>query len=69
VIFSSAANEPGYNPAAGIAAVSMFGYTGFLAGPPIIGFLSDAFGLTAALMVVAGLSLLVALIGATIKFR
>ncbi|MFY0689033.1 MAG: MFS transporter [Cyclobacteriaceae bacterium] len=69
VIFSAAANEPGFNPASGIAAVSMFGYTGFLAGPPIIGFISDSYGLTSALLMVAGLSLLVALIGAAIKFR
>ncbi len=39
-----------------LAAVSTLGYTGFLAGPPIIGFLAQLFGLGAALYVVVLLS-------------
>ncbi|MGI9049622.1 MAG: MFS transporter [Rubrobacteraceae bacterium] len=43
-------------PGPALAAVSTLGYTGFLAGPPIIGFLAQLFGLGAALYVVVLLS-------------
>ena len=53
-------------PGAGIAAVSTVGYSAFLVGPPLIGFLSDAVGLRAALVVVLALAALIPLLaGAT----
>jgi MFS family permease len=39
-------------PGRGIAAVVTMGYAGFVAGPPFIGFLGQAIGLTAALFVI-----------------
>jgi len=42
----SAAAERGETPAGGIAAVATLGYTGFLVGPPIIGFLAASFSLS-----------------------
>jgi MFS family permease len=45
VIYSTAGNIPGIEPAAGIAIASTVGYTGFFVGPPSIGYLSDSFGL------------------------
>ncbi len=56
VLFSLAANEPGYTPGTGIAAVTTIGYTGFLIGPPLIGFLSEAYSLPAGLALVVVLS-------------
>lgn len=66
VIFSVGANTPGMSAGAGIAAVATMGYTGFLAGPPIIGFISEFYGLTIALSLVIVLSLLVALLAKSV---
>ncbi len=45
ILFREAGLLPGVPPSLGIASVSTFGYTGFLAGPPIIGFISEAYSL------------------------
>ena len=50
----------------GVAAVSMLGYGGFLAGPPLIGLLAEAVSLRWALATVAVLSLLGAVVGARV---
>ena len=42
LMFSAAGSRPDTPPGPGIAAVSSMGSLGFLAGPPIIGFLADA---------------------------
>ena len=49
----------------GVAAVSVLGYAGFLAGPPLIGLLAEAISLRWALMTIA----LLALIGAAVGTR
>ena len=59
---AAAARAPGAAPAAAIAAVSTAGYAGLLAGPAVIGGLSEATSLPAALCVVAPLCLVVALL-------
>ena len=59
VIFRSAGKE--YDPGGAIAAVSTVGYLGFLAGPPMIGVLSEALGLPVALLVVVAFGVMVAL--------
>jgi len=46
-----------------IATVSTIGYLGFLAGPPTIGGIGHAVGLPSAFMLVAGLALLLLLVG------
>jgi predicted MFS family arabinose efflux permease len=43
--YSMAGNLKGVEPAAGIAFASTIGYSGFFIGPPVIGYLGDAFGL------------------------
>jgi len=40
--FSAAGNMPGIAPGIGIAGVATIGYSGFLAGPPVIGLISEA---------------------------
>ena len=49
LMFSAAGRQPDTPPGPGIAAVSSMGSLGFLAGPPIIGFLADAISLPWAL--------------------
>ena len=55
-----AGSLPGTTPGTAIATVSVFGYTGFLAGPPLIGFVSQATNLRGGLLVVVLTSLTVA---------
>lgn len=43
--YSMAGNIKGVEPAAGIAFASTIGYSGFFIGPPVIGYLGDAYGL------------------------
>ena len=53
---SAAADEP-ERAAARVSVVSAIGYTAFLAGPPLIGFLAEATGILQALLVVLGVLL------------
>lgn len=69
ILFISAANQPGYTAGMGIAAVSTLGYTGFLIGPPLIGFIAEDYGLRWGLALIMLCSMLVAVIGSIIKFR
>lgn len=58
IAFSTAGNLPGIKPGVGISMVTTIGYSGFLFGPPIIGFIADwqdlrvAMGLIAILFVI-----------------
>ena len=49
---SAAADDPAM-AAARVSVVASIGYTAFLAGPPLIGFLGDQFGVLRALTVTA----------------
>ena len=63
-LFRSAADEPGVPTGPALAATSSLGYLGFLAGPPLIGFLAQATSLrAAALAIVAAGTLVFALAG------
>ena len=61
VLFAAAAQVPGVAPARGIAAVSAAAYLGFMAGPPVIGFLARGSSLTAALGVAVVFALALAM--------
>ena len=69
ILYSSAANEPGYTAESAIAVVSTISFTGFFIGPPIIGFISEQYGLSSALVLVVGLSIIISAIGTTIQFK
>lgn len=63
IMFSAAGNHPGLAPGAGIAAVTMFGYSGILVAPSTIGFVAEHVGfrwtygaLALVLLVVAALA-------------
>lgn len=58
---SAAADDPA-RAHARISVVSTIGYTAFLAGPPLLGFLGDHFGMLRALLVVGAVSLLALLV-------
>ena len=60
LMLAKAGSLPGTTPGTAIATVSVFGYTGFLAGPPLIGFVSQATNLRGGLLVVVVSSLTVA---------
>jgi fucose permease len=58
ILFNAAARVPGLAPGAGLATYATFSFVGFLAGPPVIGFIGEKFGLQAGFAMVAGLALL-----------
>lgn len=45
IVFSSAGNIKGIAPSLGISVASSIGYAGFFVGPPVIGYLSDMYGM------------------------
>ncbi len=45
IVYSTAGNTEGVSPSVGIAMATTIGYAGFFIGPPVIGFLADAFSL------------------------
>jgi MFS family permease len=63
IMVSMAAQQSPNNKGAAIAAVATMGYTGFLLGPPLIGFVSHYTSLTWGLGVVVLLSLVIAVLG------
>jgi len=63
---SAAADDPQMS-AARVSVVASIGYTAFLAGPPLIGFLGDQVGVLRALTVAAGLLALAAMIAGTTR--
>lgn len=62
ILYSASLRIPGIPPAAGLATFATFSFVGFLAGPPIIGFVAEAFGLALGLAFVAGVLLISALL-------
>lgn len=56
MVYSTAGRLQTMPASVAIAAVSTVGYTGFLIGPPVIGWLADLFNLRTALIIVAVLS-------------
>ncbi|MGB3634351.1 MAG: MFS transporter [Rubrobacteraceae bacterium] len=64
---SAAGRTKGMAPGPALAAVSTAGYTGFLIGPPAIGFAAEVFGLGGALYIVVALSGAVVLLAGAVK--
>jgi MFS family permease len=60
VLFGGGGRLEPQAPGRGIAAVVAMGYAGFIAGPPFIGFLGEAIGLTEALGVIVAGAIIVA---------
>jgi predicted MFS family arabinose efflux permease len=66
VIMGVAARLPGVAPSAGVATIGVGGVSGFLVGPPLIGFVAQAVGLELAFACLAVAGLIVA--GATAAY-
>ncbi len=66
---ASAGRRPDTPPGPAIGAVSATGYFGFLAGPPLIGFLSELASLRVALAPIVGLCLLIAVLAPAVEPR
>jgi MFS family permease len=54
-------------PSVALAAVSSVGFTGFLVGPPAIGFIAHEIGLRSALVVVVMLGIMITLLSSRVK--
>ena len=52
IVLATASGLPGVSPGPAIATVSTFGYAGFLAGPPLIGFVAEVVTLRGGLAIV-----------------
>jgi MFS family permease len=65
IVFRAAGQVPGLLPGVSIAAVSTFGYFGFVVGPPLIGGVAELVGLPAALGALVLLALAVAALAST----
>lgn len=63
---SAAGRTEGMAPGPALAAVSTAGYTGFLVGPPAIGFVAELLGLGGALYIVVALSATVVFLAGTV---
>jgi fucose permease len=66
-LFSAAGRSRSVPPRLAIAAVAAAGYTGMLAGPPIIGFIAQAFTLTRALSAVVVCSAIIVGLAAMVR--
>ena len=67
IAFSHAGNMPNIPPGRGIAGVATLGYSGFLAGPPLIGLVAEATTLRASFIVVAVLFIIMASLASTLR--
>ena len=67
LVFSAAANKPGLAQAHSVAAISALAYSGFLMGPPILGWFAEATSLRVMFGVIAGLCALVIFIADAVK--
>lgn len=63
ITYSIAGNTKDLPPGVGLAMVTTVGYSGFLFGPPVIGFISDMSNLRTGLLVVAILFIIMTLLG------
>ena len=66
-LFSAAGRSRNLEPRLAISAVASTGYAGLLAGPPLIGFVAQAFTLTRALIVVDICCVLIALLAPMVR--
>lgn len=63
IAYSIAGNAKGIPSGVGLAMVTTVGYSGFLFGPPIIGFIADIYSLRFALVVIAILFVIMTVLG------
>jgi MFS family permease len=59
IVYMLAAKSRAMPPAVALSAVSSVGFTGFLVGPPIIGFVAQALGLRVSLVLIVFLGMMI----------
>ena len=67
VVLRAAVTVPGIGQAQALSIMATLSYGGFLLGPPIIGFVSNHFGLTAGMAVVVGASALLSVLARAVR--
>ncbi len=67
IVFSAAGRSRRTNPGTALAAVTMSGYVGLMAGPPVIGFAAEVLTLRGALVILVGLSLVATMLARTVS--
>jgi MFS family permease len=67
IVYMLAAKNRSMSPSASLAAVSSVGFTGFLLGPPVIGFVAEETGLRMSLWILAVLGLFIILLAFRVK--
>lgn len=67
IVYMLAAKSKDMAPSAALAAVSSVGFTGFLVGPPLIGFIAHEIGLRMALVIVALLGAIIFLLSKKVR--
>ena len=67
LVYSAAGSIPGVPSGRGVAAAATMGYTGFLAGPPLLGFVARATSIQASLLIVAGLIAVIPFYASSLK--
>jgi len=68
LVYGAAGKSKQFSPGVALAAVSTIGYLGFLAGPPMIGFIAQAASLRWSLALIAVLGFTTTLISTRTKF-
>jgi MFS family permease len=63
---TAAGRIPGMSPGAAIAAINTAGYTGFLAGPPLIGLVAEGVGLRSSLGILALVGMIMIALGGAV---
>lgn len=69
IVYSHAGQSKTMHPGQALAAVSTIGFLGFLAGPPIIGFVAEATNLRCSFALVAIMGLSTSILASTLKTR
>lgn len=67
LVFSAAGRTPNMESGAALASVATVGYAGFLAGPPVIGFIAEGTSLQLGLGLVMVMASLIAVFAATVR--
>lgn len=68
LVYGAAGRSKNFSPGVALAAVSTIGYLGFLAGPPMIGFIAEAASLRVSFTVIAVLGFCTTIISTKSKF-
>lgn len=68
LVYGAAGRSKNFSPGVALAAVSTIGYLGFLAGPPMIGFIAEGWNLRVSFTIIAVLGFCTTIISAKTKF-